>query len=105
MFVLCSEVRGCPYFLECPLLEVPLYVTKIAPDSILITIKFVFSIFNSRCACIGGLWYLSCASVCLCVCVSVATLASTSFVSTVQVRYVRLSFRIYSRGFSIKPYV
>ena len=32
----------------------------------------------------------------VCVCVSVPTLASTMFVSTVQVRYVRLSFRLYS---------
>ena len=30
------------------------------------------------------------------VCVSVPTLASTSFVSTVQVRYIRLLFRLYS---------
>ena len=34
---------------------------------------------------------------CVCVCLSVCTtLASTSFVSTFQVRYVRLSFRLYS---------
>ena len=34
--------------------------------------------------------------VCVCLCVSVPTLASTAFVSTVQVRYVRLLFRLYS---------
>ena len=35
-------------------------------------------------------------SVCVCVCVSVTILASTSFVSTFQIRYVQLSFRLYS---------
>ena len=34
--------------------------------------------------------------VCVCVCVSVTILASTSFVSTFQIRYVQLSFRLYS---------
>ena len=32
----------------------------------------------------------------VCVCVSVTILASTSFVSTFQIRYVQLSFRLYS---------
>ena len=44
--------------------------------------------------CAGGLLYLSCVCVCVCVCVSVTTLASTLFVSTVQLRYVRLLFRL-----------
>ena len=48
--------------------------------------KVAFS--NPRRACAGGLLYLSC--------VSVTTLTSTSFISTFQVRYVRLSFRLYS---------
>ena len=33
--------------------------------------------------------------VCMCVCVSVTTLASTLFVSTCQVRYVQLSFKLF----------
>ena len=31
----------------------------------------------------------------MCVCVSVTTLAQTSFISTFQVRYVRFSFRLF----------
>ena len=56
---------------------------------------------NPRRTCAGGLRYLSCVSVC--VCVSVTTLASTLFVSMFQVRYVWLSFRLYSIFKSIKP--
>ena len=37
-----------------------------------------------------GYGYLSC----VCVCVSIRTLASTAFVSAFQVRYVRLLFRL-----------
>ena len=48
-----------------------------------------YIIINPRHACAGGLWYL-------CMCVSVPTLASTLFVSTFQVRYIRLSFRLFS---------
>ena len=50
------------------------------------------SIINPRRACAGGLRYLSCVSVC----VTVTTLASTSFVSTFRVRYVQISCRLFS---------
>ena len=66
----------------------------------------IYKLINPRRACAGGLRYLSCVSVCTCV--PVPTLASTSFVSTCQVRYVRLSFRLFliSTGvFSIEPSV
>ena len=43
---------------------------------------------------LGAHTVLSCL-VCLCVCMSVTTLVSTSFISTFQVRYVRLSFRLF----------
>ena len=52
----------------------------------------LFIVVNPRRACAGGLRYLSC----VCVCVSVTILASTSFVFTFQVRYIQLSFRLYS---------
>ena len=46
-------------------------------------------IFNHRCARAGGLRYLSCV-LCVCLCVSITTLASTLFVSTFQVRYIHI---------------
>ena len=58
-----------------------------------------------------GLRYLPCVSVYLYVrmyvyvCASATTLVSTSFVSMFQVRYVRLLFLIFNRGFSMKPSV
>ena len=45
----------------------------------------------SDCACAGGLRYLSCLSVCL----SVTTLAATSFVLTLKVRYVGVYYRLF----------
>ena len=41
-------------------------------------------VVNPRRTCAGGLRYLSCVSVCL----SVSALVSTSFLSTIQVRYI-----------------
>ena len=47
----------------------------------------VFNIFNPRRACAGGLLYLSC--------VSVMTFSATSFVSTLESRYVRVDYRLF----------
>ena len=55
---------------------------------------------NPRRACAGGLL--------LCVCLSVTTLAATSLVSTLKMRYVgvcRRLFSVFTRGFSINPSV
>ena len=85
-----------------PLPSLP--ITSVSPD-------VLPQVFNPRHACAGRLRYLSCV-LCVCVYMSVSvcltTLASTSFVSTFQVRYVRLSFRlflIFNSWISIKPSV
>ena len=65
-------------------------------------------VVNPRRACAGGLRYLSCVSVCRSVGLSVTTLAATSFVLTLKVRYVGVYYNfswILIRGFSIKPSV
>ena len=46
---------------------------------------------------------MSCVCVCLSVCLSVTTLAATSFVFTLKSRYVGFCYRILTRGFSKKP--
>ena len=43
--------------------------------------------------------------VCLSVCLSVTTLAATSFILTFEVRYVGVYYRLFIREFSIKPSV
>ena len=57
----------------------------------------VLHFINPRRACAGGLLYLSCVSVsvCLYVCVSVMTFSATSFVSTLESRYVGVDYRLF----------
>ena len=61
-----------------------------------------------RRACAGGLRYLSCvclSSLSVCLCLSVTTLAATSVVSMLKMRYVGVYLRFLIRGFSINPCV
>ena len=51
------------------------------------TLVYTFGIINPRRACAGGLLYLSC--------VSVMTFSATSFVSTLESRYVRVDYRLF----------
>ena len=55
--------------------------------------NIVPEVINPRRACAGGLLYLSCVSVC--VCVSVMTFSATSFVSTLESRYIRVDYRLF----------
>ena len=53
-----------------------------------------YLVVNPRRACAGGLRYLSC--VCVSVCLSVTTLSATSVVSTLKMRYVGVCRRLFS---------
>ncbi len=54
------------------------------------------------CACATGLRYLVCVCICLSVCLSVTTLAATSFTFKQKIRYHRLVYGVFNSPISPK---